>query len=532
MAILAPREDTIDGLALRLRALYVPDLLLAAQYGVIQPQRCRPLRLLFATGTCAAGLRSPHEDIHLVCMTEDNRHTFWQIVAEAFDIEALQTPADDVLALPSRRGWIEGHGIPPCIYLCRCSVPSGFDPSTLSRVKIPFYSPQQQQVLSQNEQRHLAMIIDADGMTSSRFALNRREDEWILFSAAYLLVLEQAQSERLLAPAFGFLDHEALMWMVYNVTRDSSIAPLYLAATERLAYAFWYKCAMLESFTQLEVHTPTRTNIASHVTPQAVQSLSKLGKCVVQYYSRKNLATELTSILALFKGFAPIDGYRRFIHSAKEYVLIEFELWSPNGPARRQMQQQIPDLVKAVATQLNARVWPKPLDSTPERSVFALALFDHREGYAPSKQALPYRTRSYHYLESLLPYDRTGAVISLTAQTGQHLQAKYPPEQVEQPAPPTHNVVPKLPAPGQRFRDARSAMEFLLYGSMHANTEYEVGYHDRFEGLKWIALADWRKKGVDHEDFIPLHRIRKLRRVADGTVVWDREKRVDLTGVT
>ncbi|KAI6841171.1 hypothetical protein KC340_g8971 [Hortaea werneckii] len=532
MAILAPREDTIDGLALRLRALYVPDLLLASQYGVIQPQRCRPLRLLFATGTCAAGLRSPHEDIHLVCMTEDNRHTFWQIVAEAFDIEALQTPADDVLALPSRRGWIEGHGTQPCIYLCRCSVPSGFDPSTLSRVKIPFYSPQQQQLLSQNEQRHLAMIIDADGMTSSRFALNRREDEWTLFSAAYLLVLEQAQSERLLAPPFGYLDNEALMWMVYNVTRDSSIAPMYLAATERLAYAFWYKCAMLESFTQLDVHTPTRTNIASHVTPQAVQSLSKLGKCLVQYYSRKNLATELTSILALFKGFAPIDGYRRFIHSAKEYVLIEFELWSPNRPARRQMQQQIPDLVKAVATHLNARVWPNPLESTPGRSVFALALFDHREVYAPSEQALPYRTRSYHYLESLLPYDRTGAVISLTAQTGQHLQAKYPPEQVEQPAPPTYNVVPKLPAPGQRFRDARSAMEFLLYGSMHANTEYEVGYHDRFEGLKWIALADWGKKGVDHEDFIPLHRIRKLRRVADGTVVWDREKRIDLTGVT
>ncbi|KAI7342881.1 hypothetical protein KC336_g23123, partial [Hortaea werneckii] len=104
------------------------------------------------------------------------------------------------------------------------------------------------------------------------------------------------------------------------------------------------------------------------------------------------------------------------------------------------------------------------------------------------------------------------------------------PEQVEQPAPPTY--VPAPPAPGERFRDARTAMEFLLYDSRHANMEYEIGYHDRFEGLKWISLGEWGKKGVDHEDFIPLHRIRKLRRVADGRIVWDREKRLDLTGVT
>ncbi|RMY63018.1 hypothetical protein D0863_10752 [Hortaea werneckii] len=531
MAILTPREDATDGLATRLHALYVPDLLHASQYGAIQPQRCRPLRLLFATGTFAAGLRQSHEDIHFVCMTEDNRHTFWQIVAEAFDIEALQIPSDDVLALPSQLEWPECHGTQPCTYLHRCSVPIGFDLSRLSRVSIPFYSPQQQQVLSHNEQRHLAMVIDAEGMTSTRFALNRQENEWCLFRAAYLLILEQAQSERLIAPAFGLLNYESLLWMVYNVTRDTTIAPMYLENTERLGYAFWHRCATLESFTHLDVHTPTRANIANHVTAQTVQALSNIGKCVVEYLSRKNLATNLRSILALFKGFAPIDGYRRFTNSANEYVLIEFELWSPNGPVRRQMLQQMPELVKTVATHLNARVWPKPLESTPERSVFALALFDHREGHAPSQQALPYRTRSYHYLESLLQYDRTGAVISLTALSGPQLEARYPAEQVEQPAPPTY--IPTLPTnPGQRFRDARTAMEFLLYGPSHANTDYEVGYHDRFEGLKWIALGEWGKKGVDEEDFIPLHRIRKLRRVADGTVVWDREKRIDLTGVT
>ncbi|KAI7475506.1 hypothetical protein KC351_g10025 [Hortaea werneckii] len=374
------------------------------------------------------------------------------------------------------------------------------------------------------------MVIDADGMTSTRFALNRQENEWCLFRAAYLLVLEQAQSERLIAPSFGLLDYESLLWMAYNVTRDTTIAPMYLEHTERLGYAFWHRCGSLESFTHLDVHTPTRANIANHVTAQTVQALSNIGKCVVEYLSRKNLATDLRSIFALFKGFAPVDGYRRFVDSANEYVLIEFELWSPNGPIRGQMMQQIPELVKTVAALLNARVWPEPLESTPERSVFALALFDHREGYAPSQQALPYRTRSYHYLESLLQYDRTGAVISLTALSGPQLEAKYPAEQVEQPAPPTY--VPMLPAPGGRFRDARTAMEFLLHGSSHANTDYDVGYRDRFEGLKWISLGEWVKKGVDHEEFIPLHRIWKLRGVADGRVVWDREKRIDLTGVT
>ena len=82
----------------------------------------------------------------------------------------------------------------------------------------------------------------------------------------------------------------------------------------------------------------------------------------------------------------------------------------------------------------------------------------------------------------------------------------------------------------QRFRSARSAISRLRFDPKHAETEYDVGYEDRFEGIMWIALAKWGGKGTEEEDFIPEHRVKKIVRARDGVVVWDREERVDRTG--
>ena len=55
----------------------------------------------------------------------------------------------------------------------------------------------------------------------------------------------------------------------------------------------------------------------------------------------------------------------------------------------------------------------------------------------------------------------------------------------------------------------------------------EVGYTDRFIGLKWVALRKWHQGGKNDFDSIPWHRVQQYR--ASGVVFWDRETRLDLT---
>lgn len=81
----------------------------------------------------------------------------------------------------------------------------------------------------------------------------------------------------------------------------------------------------------------------------------------------------------------------------------------------------------------------------------------------------------------------------------------------------------------RKFRDAHSAISRLRHDASHAGIEYDVGYLDRFEGMKWVSLTQWGGKSTEEDDFIPEHRVKMVRRVADSEIVWDREKRIDLT---
>ena len=45
-----------------------------------------------------------------------------------------------------------------------------------------------------------------------------------------------------------------------------------------------------------------------------------------------------------------------------------------------------------------------------------------------------------------------------------------------------------------------------------------------------MPLEEWGGKETEEEEFIPLHRVRTLRKLEDGEVIWDREGRVDRLG--
>ncbi|KAE9391501.1 hypothetical protein BT96DRAFT_1001292 [Gymnopus androsaceus JB14] len=55
---------------------------------------------------------------------------------------------------------------------------------------------------------------------------------------------------------------------------------------------------------------------------------------------------------------------------------------------------------------------------------------------------------------------------------------------------------------------------------------YAVGYEDRFSGIKESMLRDWVINEVEHESFMPQHRIVYFRHVADDETVWDKRKKI------
>lgn len=114
-----------------------------------------------------------------------------------------------------------------------------------------------------------------------------------------------------------------------------------------------------------------------------------------------------------------------------------------------------------------------------------------------------------------------------TAHAVRAAQAARAPSLLHSPAPPPGTQGTQE---SRKFRPAHSALNRLRFDPAHADTAYDVGYLDRFEGLKWVPLAQWGGRGTEEEDFVPEHRVRRIVRVVDGWVVWEREGRVDRTG--
>jgi uncharacterized protein (UPF0248 family) len=98
------------------------------------------------------------------------------------------------------------------------------------------------------------------------------------------------------------------------------------------------------------------------------------------------------------------------------------------------------------------------------------------------------------------------------------------------------SVKPKIPLRGsksttrptntKKLRPAADLLNRLRWDPNLDQSDYIVGYEDRFLGVRETALDHWKTEKTD-EEFIPQHRIMYFRRKSDGVVVWERETRRD-----
>jgi uncharacterized protein (UPF0248 family) len=91
----------------------------------------------------------------------------------------------------------------------------------------------------------------------------------------------------------------------------------------------------------------------------------------------------------------------------------------------------------------------------------------------------------------------------------------------------TSEVIPAEPrgklTPGQEI------INRIKWDSKFDIADYTIVYEDRHDGMMEISVELWTRESTE-EHFIPMHRIRSIKRKTTGQTVWHREERVDLIG--
>lgn len=82
-------------------------------------------------------------------------------------------------------------------------------------------------------------------------------------------------------------------------------------------------------------------------------------------------------------------------------------------------------------------------------------------------------------------------------------------------------------SPGKKLTPAFAILNRLKWDGAFKSSDYIVVYEDRHAGLMERQVDAWGTESTE-ETFIPLHRVRSVKKKSTGMVVWHREERIDL----
>jgi uncharacterized protein (UPF0248 family) len=299
-------------------------------------------------------------------------------------------------------------------------------------------------------------------------------------------------------------------------------------------------------------------NAAASMSPEA----SRCFKAAIEDVSRP---------LWLGKPFTlvedPQEGFQNFLDNTHHVVCMTARCWDIK--LRAQFLDHMPDIMLEFQTRFRefnkglyqVRLWPYMLPS--DLNGFTgdcVYLADiHRVGRGmdkPDFKEEEYKNKVMIDLDQIfgsLSYNRQimylEFMLTTPADIRESLYARSPASSVSSPPPPSQ-LNPGIPSaalyedglnePSKKFRPFSSALSRLLWDPVHRGLLYEVGYVDRFpsaaadeDGLLWKPLDKWQRH-TEEEDFVPEHRVRRIRRAGDlnrsaRVVVWDRKMRYDGT---
>lgn len=89
----------------------------------------------------------------------------------------------------------------------------------------------------------------------------------------------------------------------------------------------------------------------------------------------------------------------------------------------------------------------------------------------------------------------------------------------------------RSPSPTKKLTPASSILNRLRWDGAFDGKDFVVVYEDRHAGLMESPVESWITESTE-ETFVPMHRIRAVKKKSTGMVVWHREERIDLISGT
>ena len=332
----------IHTLSLVLHAHYINFL--DADWSTSAPRNMRPQRYLFPTSTLAADLWEPGEDIHLVCMTEDRKTTFWAIVTSELHLEKERgwTLTDGTMTLDWPLLGISGLSAAKlagsALYLHYALLPPAFSLDLLPHYGIPEYRRKDTVAYMP---KHVDLVRHALHLTT---ALQAPPFATFPFLPTYRRLRRWAYALGLLGPKLGLLDGKTLLNLIFGACSGY----LHHPTTTFPSHANFLESFFLQSASWL----PAYSQALGATLHGETALLAALKQTCERLIARGGPGGSSLAYLALDR-ITPAIGFQSFLSSYDYFLVLTAETWGSAESTWRFIHHRFEDLVKRLVLRLH-----------------------------------------------------------------------------------------------------------------------------------------------------------------------------------
>ncbi|TKA65739.1 hypothetical protein B0A55_10922 [Friedmanniomyces simplex] len=348
-------------LSLALHAHYIHFL--HQDWATSAPRNMRPQRYIFPTSTIALGLWEPGEDVHLVCMTEDRKTTFWDIVTDEMHLEgepgwaltdSTMTLDWPLLGLTGKRA---SKLAGTALYLHYALLLPSFSLDLLPQYGIPEYRRRDTVAYML---KHVDLVRHALHLTT---ALQTSPLAAFPFGPTYRRLRRWVYAMGLLAPKLGLLDGKTLLNLIFGACQGYVFAELeqnpfgFIPSHAKFLDAFF-----LKSWTWFPAYREA-VGANPHGATAMLQALKwTCGKVI----EKGGPGGAPMGDLELDR-ITPATGFKGFLDWSEFFLLVSVECWGSAESMWRFFHIRFENLVKQLAIRLHevvegrecvARAWP------------------------------------------------------------------------------------------------------------------------------------------------------------------------------
>lgn len=435
-------------------------------------QKNGPQRYLFPTGAYALEIWSPGDEIHLVALTDNTSKIFWSFVAEKLGLEVLPESIHSQAKLELEHG----------IWLHYCAMPGGFDMTTIGGYGFPEYA--------RGAFQPSAVRQNLDLLRDTKQLLDQCSGQLQTFKDTYQHLRQWAEDAGLWSSEFGMLVPDALIWLIYTSAAWTEDPP-------RDSKELIRECLTRLQDSSEIANLSTPSNRPAFSAPAGLSADNRTAIGSAAYWALRTAS--------------PYSSREHFHVALAFGQVVRIQAWCFLRKDAARFQATLVQFISSLRAHLDhgIRIWPYVHRPSETEWTYLLRVDKLRD----AKIIAQVSTKQFAGMGGVrieIPYHR---------EIPAHISYQDSRRQFEEPQPASSLIT----SANGKQPSASQVLSRLRWDPAFANESYEVGYLDRFEGVKWLPLELWGK-ATEEEDFIPEHRIRVFRKAGAGKagVVWQR----------